>query len=459
MSGERPEVVMVGAGFGGLAVADALRRAPVEVTVVDQHNYHLFTPFLYQVATALLEPDGAASPIRAKLRRLGNVSFRLATVDGVDLAAKVVHTDAGNLGYDYLVLAAGAVNAYFGHPDIAERSFGLNDLPEALQLRDHILARFEAAAWTTDRSERGRLLSFAVVGGGPTGVEFAGALAELVAGTLAKDFPRLDPAEVSIVLAEGSDEPLAAFPAPLPGAGKARLESKGVHVRSGAMVSEVHETGLHLKDGGVIPAATVIWAAGVRASHLTDNLGLEVGSHQRIKVGSSLQVPGHPEMFAIGDVAEIPQERGSLPTLAQVAIQSGRHAGEGIEALVAGRQPGPFRYRNLGTRATVGRDFAVAEIGPVRLSGMLGCLSWLFLHIARIAGVRTRWQVLTDWTSGYLFRDRPVRLIIGSGGAARTCPGPGSERATGEGAPDAGKPSCPHAGGGSAMPPQGISSC
>ncbi len=433
MSGERPQVVVVGAGFGGLAVADALRRAPVEVTMVDQHNYHLFTPFLYQVATALLEPDGAAQPIRAKLRRLANVSFRLATVDGVDLAAKVVHTDAGDLDHDYLVLAAGAVNAYFGHPEIAERSFGLNDLPEALQLRDHVLARFEAAAWTTDRAERARLLSFAVVGGGPTGVEFAGALAELVAGTLAKDFPRLDPAEVSIVLAEGSDEPLAAFSAPLPGAVHERLESKGVHVRSGAMVSEVDETGLHLKDGGVIPAATVIWAAGVRASYLTDNLGLKVGSHERIKVSPSLQISGHPEVFAIGDVAEIPQEGGSLPMLAQVAIQSGRHAGEGIEALVAGGQPGPFRYRDLGTMATVGRDFAVAEIGPVRLSGMLGFLCWLFLHIARIAGVRTRWQVLTDWAAGYVFRDRPVRLIVGTPGDARTSSGTGSGSGSGTG--------------------------
>jgi len=411
----RPKVVIVGAGFAGLAAAKALHRMPVQVTVVDQHDYHTFTPFLYQVATALLEADAAAFPVRGELRRLGNVSFRLATVTGVDLDAKAVDTDQGRLPYDYLVLAAGAVNAYFGHPEIAEHSLGLNDLPEALQLRNAILARLEAAAWTRDPAERARLLGFAVVGGGPTGTEFAGALAELVAGTLARDFPGLDRSEVSITLAEASPHPLSVFPQPLPAAADRALHHKGVRVRSGAMVAEVGKTGLRLKNGATVPAATVVWAAGVRASHLADGLGLALGSHKRITVTPTLQVDGHPEVFAVGDVAEIRQPGGGrpLPMLAQVAIQSGRQAGRNIGALLRGEIPQPFRYKDLGTMATVGRGFAVAGIGPVRLTGQAGFLAWLVVHIARIAGMRNRGLVLANWVSGYLFRNRPVRLIVG----------------------------------------------
>ena len=411
MSTSAPRVVIVGAGFAGLAAAKALHKVPVQVTLVDEHDYHTFTPFLYQVATALLEADNAAYPVRAETRRLANVSFRLATVTGVDLEARAVDTDQGRLPYDYLVLAAGAVNAYFGHPDIAERSLGLNDLPEALQLRNTVLARFEAAAWTTDPAEQARLLSFAVVGGGPTGAEFAGSLAELVAGTLAKDFPRLRHAEVSITLAEASRHPLPVFASPLPAKAHQALERKGVRVRSEVRVAEVDETGLRLEDGSVIPAATVVWAAGVRASHLADGLGLPLGSHKRIKVTPTCQLDGHPEVFAVGDLAEIPQDGRPLPMLAQVAIQSGRHASRSIGTLLRGGTPEPFRYRDLGTMATIGRGFAVADIGPVQLSGLVGFLAWLLVHITRIMGVRTRWLVAANWVSGYLFRNRPVQLF------------------------------------------------
>ncbi|MEU9886883.1 NAD(P)/FAD-dependent oxidoreductase [Sphaerisporangium sp. NPDC051011] len=419
MSAPRPMVVIIGAGFAGLAAAKALHRAPVQVTMVDQHDYHTFTPFLYQVATALLEADDVAYPVRGEVRRLGNVSFRLATVTGVDLDTKAVDTDQGRLPYDYLVLAAGAVNAYFGHSEIAEHSLGLNDLPEALQLRNAILARFEAAAWTGDPAERARLLSFAVVGGGPTGTEFAGALAELVTGTLTRDFPGLDRSEVSITLAEAGRHPLSVFPRPLPAAVDRALRRKGVRIRSGVMVTEVDKTGLRLKDGTTVPAATVVWAAGVRSSHLADGLGLRLGSHERIVVTPTLQVDGHPEVFAVGDFAEIPQPDAGepLPMLAQVAIQSGRQAARNIGALLRGDIPQPFRYKDLGTMATVGRGFAVADIGPVRLSGQPGFLAWLVVHIARIAGMRNRWLVLANWVSGYLFRNRPVRLIVGPRGA------------------------------------------
>jgi NADH dehydrogenase len=409
----KPRVLIVGAGFGGLAAAKALHRAPVDVIVLDRHDYHVFTPFLYQVATSLLEADDAGFPVRGELRRQANASFRVATVKGVDLAARSVQTDRGDLDYDYLIIAAGAVNNYFGHAETAEHSLGLNDLPEALELRNRILGRFEEATWATDPLERARLLRFAVVGGGPTGVEFAGALAELVAGSLAKDFPEIDPSEVNITLAEASDEPLSSFSGRLPTAAHRRLEARGIDVRSGVRVIEVDDEGLQLQDKSTVAAATVVWAAGVRASHLSDGLGVSLGSHGRVKVTPSLQVPAHPEVFAVGDVAEIPDGSAQLPMLAQVAIQSGRHAARNVETLVAGGSPSPLRYKDLGTMATVGRNFAVAQIGRLQFSGLVGFLAWLVVHIARIVGVRTRWLVLANWVSGYLFGNRPVRLITG----------------------------------------------
>ena len=331
--------------------------------MVDQHDYHTFKPFLYQIATALLEADASAYPTRGEVRRLANVSFRLGTVTGVDLAAKEVETDRGRPPSDYLVLAAGAVNNYFGHSEIAERSLGLNDLPEALHLRDTILAQFEAAAWVTDPAERARLLSFAVVGGGPTGVEFAGELAELVAGALTRDFPNLRRSEISITLADASSHPLSAFPAPLPAAAHRALERKGVGVRTGIRVDEVDKTGLQLSGGTAIPASVVVWAAGVRASHLAAGLGLHLGSYNRINVTPTCQVEGHPEVFAVGNIAEIRQAGQPLPMVAQVAIQSGRHAARCIETLLREAIPQPFSYKDLGTMATVGHGFAVARLG------------------------------------------------------------------------------------------------
>ena len=411
MSVSRTRVVIVGAGFAGLSAAKALRRVQVQVTMVDQHDYHTFKPFLYQVATALLGADASAYPTRGEVRRPANVSFRLGTVTGVDLAAKEVGTDRGRVPYEYLVLAAGAVNNYFGHSEIAERSLGLNDLPEALHLRDTILAQFEAAAWVSDPAERARLLSFAVVGGGPTGVEFAGELAELVAGALTRDFPNLRRSEISITLADASSHPLSAFPWPLPAAAHRALERKGVGVRTGVRVDEVDKTGLQLSDGTTIPAAVVVWAAGVRASHLADGLGLHLGSYKRISVAPTCQVEGHPEVFAVGDIAEVRQDGQPLPMVAQVAIQSGRHAAKCIEALLHDATPRPFRYKDLGMMAAVGHGFAVARLGRVRLSGLAGFLAWLVVHVARIAGMRTKWLVLANWISGYLFRNHPVRFI------------------------------------------------
>jgi NADH dehydrogenase len=407
-------VVIVGAGFGGLACARALGGAPVDTVVVDQRNFHTFTPFLYQVATALLEPSEAAHPIRALLRGVPNAEFRLAHVEGVDLRGHTVRTDRGELSYDHLVLAAGATNNYFGNRDIAQRSLGLGDVPEALQLRNTILTRFEQAAWTRDPERRARLLRFAVVGGGPTGVELAGALAELVAGPLAHDFPDLARSEIDIVLVEASDAPLSPYASRLQRAATRALERKGVRIRSGVEAVDIDDAGLHLKGGEVLPAATVVWGAGVRAAALAGALGVKTGSHGRVAVSDTLQLDGHPEVFVVGDLAQIPGDDGTpLPMLAQVAIQSARHAAEAIRGGLDGSPPERFHYRDLGTMATQGRDAAVAQMGPLKLSGRLGWLAWLLVHIARIVGLRNRMFVLARWTSGYLLGDRPIRLIAG----------------------------------------------
>ncbi len=412
-----PRVVIVGAGFGGLAAAKALaepRRRPgqARVTVVDRHNHHVFTPFLYQVATALLEPSGVAQPVRALIRRMRNVEFRLAEVIGVDLDRRQVETDRGPVAYDYLILATGAVNDYFHNADVAAHTFGLGSLGAAQALRNHILSSFEAAGWATDPAERARHLTFAVVGGGPTGVEFSAALSVLVDEMVGRDFPAIDEGEPSIVLIEGSPAPLASFAPDLQAKASQALGARGVRVESGALVVEVDEDGLTLDDGRRIRAATVVWAAGVRASPLAAGVG-PTGSHGRVVVGPTLQVSGHPEVLVVGDTAEIPGHGGPLPMLAQVAIQSGRHAARSVLALSRGGAPTPFHYRDLGTMAVLGRGDAVAQVGPVHLSGLPGWLAWLGLHILRTRGLRTRATVLLGWISGFVFADRPVRLITG----------------------------------------------
>ena len=427
ISGEgRPRVVIVGAGFAGLAAAKALadrpwHRSRVDVTLVDQHNHHTFTPFLYQVATALLEPTGAAHPVRSLIRKQHNVDFRLGKVASINVTRRHVDTDHGPIGYDYLILAAGAVNNYFHNTDISEHSLGLNTLSEALALRNHILSCFEAATWATDPTERARLLTFAVVGGGPTGVEFSAALAVLVAEMIAHDFPGLNTDDPQIMLIEASPAPLTAFPADLQEAAAHALRAKGVQVESNAKVADVDEGGLSLDGGRRIDAGTVVWAAGVRANPLAATLPA-TGSHGRVIVEPTLQVQRHPEVFVVGDMAEIPAKRGPLPMLAQVAIQSGRHASSQILDLCAGQQPTPFRYRDLGTMAALGRGDAVAQVGRLHLSGLGGWLAWLGLHIVRTVGLQAKATVVLDWASGFVFADRPVRLITGPGHDPRQAP-------------------------------------
>jgi NADH dehydrogenase len=415
--GAPPRVVIVGAGFAGLTAAKALaargrHRSPVQVTLVDRHDHHTFTPFLYQVATALLEPSGAAHPVRSLMSGLSNVEFRLAEVTGFNFTLRRVETDRGPIAYDYLIVAVGAVNDYFHNADIAARSFGLNDLGAAQALRNQVLTCFEAATWAAGPAERARQLTFAVVGGGPTGVEFSAALSVLIAEMAGKDFPDISSDEPTIVLIEGSKSPLGSFAPDLQGHALDALVARGVHVESSALVTDVDNTGLVLKDGRRIEAATVIWAAGVRANPLAGCFA-STGTHGRVIVGPSLQVERHREVFVVGDAAEIQGRNGALPMLVQVAIQSGRHAAASVLALRAGKPVKSFSYRDLGTMAVLGRGDAVAQIHRLHLRGLPGWLAWLVLHIVRTNGLQTKVTVLVDWVSGLLFADRPVRLITG----------------------------------------------
>lgn len=427
MNGESqpPRVVVVGGGFGGLGAAAGLRKANVDLTLIDQHNHHTFSPLVYQVATAMLEPSEIAHPIRSILRKHKHADFRLGRVQDVDLAAREVRTANGPIPYDYLILAAGSGNNYFKHPEIADSSFGINDVGEAVALRNHMLYAFERAAWETDPEERRRLLSFVIVGGGPTGVEFSGALSELVYGILHKDFPTLNLDEVTIRLVEGSDAPLPPFAEQLQQAAAKALAERHVQVSKGFVESvSTEELQLHdgtttprpgvvrLSDGSEIPAGTVVWAAGVRAEALVDTLGVQLGSQSRIPVGPTLQLADHPEVLAVGDIAEIHQNGQVLPMVAPVAMQSGAHAARVVSDLIAGRKPKPFEYHGYPSMATIGRGDAVVEGKRVKLHGFSGWLLWLVVHLARIAGVRSRFSVAVDWSSAFLLRDRPMRLIV-----------------------------------------------
>jgi NADH dehydrogenase len=386
-----------------------LRRVPVDVLLIDQHNYHLFTPLLYEVASALLNPSEIAHPVRAILRRVPNAEFRLGRVTGGDLTRRLVLVDGAEVAYDYLVLAAGSVNNYFGGESLAERSLALKDLEAALALRSQLLLRFERASVTPDPKERQRLLTFAVVGAGPTGIEFAGALSELIGLVLRRDFPRLDLSQVEILLIEASDRILSAFAPALQRAAMRRIERKGIRVLLNAPVREVGDGVLRLQDGRTIATETVIWTAGVRAADLAATLGQPLGRAGRLLVEPTLQLRGHPEVYGIGDAAEI--EGDALPQLAPVAIQQGQWAAHNIARQVHGAAAMAFRYRDKGIMATIGRNAAVVQIGPIRVEGFVGWVMWLFVHLLMIVSFRSRLVVLLNWAWDYFLYDRPIRLI------------------------------------------------
>ncbi len=405
-------MIIAGAGFAGITCARALKRVDVDVLLIDRNNYHLFTPLLYQVATALLDPGEIARPVRELVRPLRNVEFRQAEVTGADLQRRLLLTDHGPITYDYLVLATGAQTDYFGNASLARYAFGLKELEEGLALRNRVLAKFEASRWAKTEEERRGLLTFAIVGGGPTGVELAGAYSELIRLVLRKDFRDLDLSEVRVILVEATNTLLGTFEPELRAAARRSLERKGVEVMLGARVAEVTRDTLKLASGEDIPAGTVIWTAGVRASAVGSGLGVELGRQARVKVAPTLQVPGHPAAFVIGDLAFAMDHDTPLPMLIPVAMQEARRAASTIADMVRNGGATAFRYRDPGIMATIGRNSAVAQLGIVHLSGFLGWLMWLTAHLVNVVSFRSRLVVLVNWAWEYVMVDRPVRLIV-----------------------------------------------
>jgi len=406
-----PAVVIVGAGFGGLRAARALARAPVRIVLLDRHNYHLFQPLLYQVATAGLSPEGIARPVRAILRGQQNLEFRMAEVTGVDLAAGAVRTDAGAVPYDHLILAMGGETNFHGIESVARHGFGLKDVEEAVAIRNHVLGCFEDAMLEADAARRRALLTFIVVGGGPTGVEMAGAFAELVRLVLVKDYPRLNLVDVRILLLEASDRLLVSMPPRLSAAAAETLWAKHVEVRFGAAVEGYDGTCARLAGGETIPARTLVWAAGAKAAALTGALGLRTARQGRIAVEPTLQVPGHPDVYVVGDAAWVEREGAPLPMMAPVAIQMAETAARNIVRQIAGRAPEPFRYRDPGSLATIGRSAAVAYIHGLSFTGFPAWVVWLVVHLVQLIGFRNKLLVLINWAWDYFFYDRAVRLI------------------------------------------------
>ncbi len=405
-------MIIIGGGFGGLDAAKHLAGAPVQVTLLDRHNHHVFQPLLYQVATAALSPGDIASPIRWILRHQKNVEVLLADVRAIDPSAKTVTTDRDTLPYDYLIVAAGATHAYFGHPEWAVRAPGLKSLDDALEMRRRVLLAFESAERETDPAVQRRLLTFVIVGGGPTGVELAGALAEIARQTLRDDFRRIRPESARIVLVEGSPHVLATFPDTLRRAARAALERLGVEVRTGTVVTAIDEDGV-VAGGERISAQTILWAAGVAASPLAASLGVPLDRAGRVAPEPTLAVPGRPGIFVAGDICAFMQDGRMLPGVAQVAKQEGTHAARNVLHAIRGEPLQPFRYVDFGNVATIGRGAAVVDIGPVRASGWLAWVFWLFLHIFWLIGFRNRIAVLGEWAWSYVTLQRRVRLITG----------------------------------------------
>jgi NADH dehydrogenase len=406
-----PTVVVVGAGFGGLRAARALRRAPVQVVLLDRNNYHLFQPLLYQVATAGLEPEQIAKPVRAILRGQKNFDFRMVEVSGVDFAQRRLETSAGPIPYDLLVLAPGGETNFFGLDSMRKHGLGLKDIPDAVTIRNHVLTCFEQAMLETDAERRRAKLTFIVVGGGPTGVEMAGALSELIRLVLVKDYPRLNIKDVRILLLEATDKLLAAMPERLREAAGRTLWRKYIEVRFSATVADFDGQRVTLKSGEVIPAHTLIWAAGVRATALNDTLGLPAGRQGRIPVEPTLQVSGHPEVYIIGDAAYREEHGEPLPMVAPVAIQMGESVARNIVRTLRGKPLAAFRYRDQGTLATIGRNAAVAHVFGVNWSGFPAWVMWLVVHIIQLIGFRNKLFVLLNWAWDYFFYERAARLI------------------------------------------------
>ncbi len=405
-----PRVVIVGAGFAGLWAARELARAPVEVVLIDRNNYHTFLPLLYQVAAAEVEPEAIVYPVRSIFRHVRNVRFTMADVSDIDLQTRLLTTPSRAIPYDFLLLATGSTTHFFGTLGAAEFAFPLKTLEQGIVLRNHILRCFERAVDEPDPAQRQQRLTFAIVGGGPTGVEFAGALAELMRGPLRKDYPTLDLQEARIVLLEAADTLLPGFPERLRSYPLHRLHGMGVETRLTSLVSQITRQSVQLKDGTVIPTETVVWTAGVRGVPLVENRGLALARGGRVVVLPTLQVAGHPEVYVAGDLASIEAE--ALPMIAPVAIQQGVAAARNIRRQIAGDVPVPFSYRDRGTMVTIGRNAAVAILLGRAFTGFPAWVLWLGVHLFNLIGFRNRLIVLINWAWDYFFFERAIRLIV-----------------------------------------------
>jgi NADH dehydrogenase len=405
-------VIIVGGGFGGLSAARALRKADVRITLLDRRNHHLFQPLLYQVATATLSPGDIAAPIRWILRHQRNVRVLLAEARRLDVLQRRVELDDGSaLEYDYMIVATGASHAYFGHPDWAEHAPGLKTLEDAIAIRRRVLLAFERAERERDPARQQELLTFVLVGGGPTGVELAGTLAEIARQTLRDEFRSIDTGLARIVLVEAGPSILPTFPATLRDAARASLVRLGVEVREDTRVTSIDGHGVQLGDERLV-AGTVLWAAGVAASPLVSTLGVPTDKAGRVIVEPDLSIPAHPEVFVVGDAAAFLHQNGTpLPGVAQTAMQGAAHAARMILRRIGGQPTLPFVYRDKGSMAIVGRGSAIADLGAARFSGPLAWLAWLFLHIFMLIGFRNRLLVLVQWAGSYLTFQRSVRLI------------------------------------------------
>jgi len=422
------QIVVLGAGFGGLTFCQYFRGANAQVTVVDRTNHYLFQPLLYQVAAAGLSAPEIAQPIRSILSKKPEITVLLESVSGFDLGRRQVFLDKGTLSYDYLVLALGSCTSYFGHPEWEQFAPGLKTLEDALRIRSRVLLAFERAETSAaggaghstvarfDASERERLLTIVIVGGGPTGVELAGSFAELARTVLKRDFRRIDPAQARIILIEAGSTILSHLPSDLSESATRQLEKLGVQVRTSTPVKAIREKEVELEDGEILGAENILWAAGVSAIPLTKKLGVELDRAGRVKVNPDLSVPGHPEVFAIGDIALVLNENGKpVPGVSPAAMQMGKHVARLISdelELGLGRAPHPpFRYWDRGTMATIGRSAAVAWIGKIKISGLLAWLAWLFVHLIFLIGFRNKLTVLLQWAYSYFAYKRSARII------------------------------------------------
>lgn len=414
MKNAEPKILIVGGGFGGLKAAEALARLPVKITVIDRRNYHTFQPLLYQVATAGLSPAEIAAPIREILARHRNIEVLLGEVEGFDLNARVAKLDGFELPYDYLVVAAGASHAYFGHDDWEPLAPGLKTIEDALYIRRRVLLAFELAERQAAITGHHAPLSFVVVGAGPTGVELAGTLAEITRQSLSNEFRNIDPKRTRIVLVEAGSSVLAAYPADLRDSARHQLEHLGVEVRLNSTVTDMRPGEIRVGDH-VLPATLILWAAGVSASPLGRALGGPTDRNGRVLVEADLTLPGHREVFVIGDLASLKSSEGvQLPGVAPVAMQEGRWVARQIEADMAGKPRKPFHYVDKGSLATIGRAAAVADFGKIHISGFLAWLAWLFIHIFFLIGFRNRILVMIQWAWSYFTYDRSARLITGN---------------------------------------------